>query len=227
MSGSGLFSKAAAVLPHLLTHGLSKEVADIRSDLNSALSPLAAITVDEFVTPAASGAALLLAATATVAAPVTVLAAGLIAGGLTVLATLPRNITFTTAGVTPANVPLNAVITGTNRHGAAQTETVVLSTTAGIALGVKLFSSIVSVVYPAAGGTAATVAIGIGNALPLGEQPKVRAGLAAILREVAVGALVTTGTLDATRFSYTPAAAANGTNSYAVYYEFIPTLPAP
>ncbi|WP_394831726.1 hypothetical protein LVJ94_34955 [Pendulispora rubella] len=52
-TGSGLLSRARALRPHLLTHGVSAEVMDVRSDLARALGPEAAITVDEFVTPAA------------------------------------------------------------------------------------------------------------------------------------------------------------------------------
>ncbi len=105
----------------------------------------------------------LLLATATVAAPVTVLAAGLISGGLTLLAAYPRRVTFTTAGVTPADAPATATITGTNYLGAAQIEVVNVGQTATTVSSTGAFKTITSIAYSAADGTAATVAIGFGQ----------------------------------------------------------------
>lgn len=105
----------------------------------------------------------LLLATATVASPVTVLAAGLISGGLTLLAAYPRRITFTTAGVTPSDAPATATITGTNYLGAAQVEVVNVGQTATTVSSTGAFKTITSIAYSAADGTAATVAIGFGQ----------------------------------------------------------------
>lgn len=105
----------------------------------------------------------LLLATATVAAPVTVLAAGLISGGLTLLAAYPRRITFTTAGVTPSDAPATATITGTDYLGAAQVEIVNVGQTATTVSSTGAFKTITSIAYSAADGTAATVAIGFGQ----------------------------------------------------------------
>ena len=80
------------------------------------------------------------------------------------------------------------------------------------------------VVYAAADGTGATVAIGIGDSMPLTYTPKARAGLAAIVKEIAVGAVVTTGTLSVTNKSYTPAAAPDGTKDWAIFYEYDPSV---
>jgi hypothetical protein len=52
-TGSGMFSKQHAKAQHLLTHGISGEVADLRRDVAATLAPQAAITVDEFTTPPA------------------------------------------------------------------------------------------------------------------------------------------------------------------------------
>lgn len=220
-AGSGLFTKEAAAIPHLS----SGEIKDLRDDISRTFLPMAAITVEEFTNPAASGAAVLKAATATVAAPVTVLAAALTdSGGKAVLLAQARNITFTTAGGTAADAPATALITGTDRNGKPQTETVTLAQTATIAKGVKLFKTITQIDYPTADGTGATIAIGIGDALPLSKTPKARAGAALPVREIVDGALVTTGAIDATNKSYTPATATNGTHDYAVYYEYDPTV---
>jgi len=223
-AGSGLFSNQSTVIPHLTAgHGVPKEVGDLRADVGRTLAPMAAITVEEFTNSAAGGAAVLKAATATTVAPATVLAAALLAPGIAILAAQPRNITFTTAGATPADAPATALITGT-RSGVAQTETVTLAQTATVAVGVKLFSTITSIVYAAADGTAATVAIGIGDALPLTKTPKARAGLTASIQEIAVGVVVTTGTLSAANKSYTPAASPDGVKDYAVYYAYDPLV---
>lgn len=219
-NGSGLFSKDGPAVPHLD----KGEVADLRRDVKKALLPQAAITVDEFTNPGTSGAANLKAATATVAAPVTLQKSDLLSGGLTILAAGARNLLFTTAGGTAADAPATATITGKGPNGEAQTETVNLAQTAAAATGVKLWSDITSIAYPAADGTGATVAIGVGKAMYLTKKPKVRAGLATPIKEVVAGAVVTNGVLDATNQSYTPSTGQDGSNDYAVFYEYDATL---
>ena len=168
--GSGLASKVRSLKPHLTAGqgGVAGEVNDLRQDVVNALTPLAAIAGEEFtnlVGTAAPGAAVLLAATATVAAPVTVLPAGLLAAGLAMLAVWPRQLTFTTAGTTASDVPANVVINGLNEYGVAVSETLALSQSAAAVTSVNYFSSITSIVYPAADGTGGTVAIGIAAAV--------------------------------------------------------------
>lgn len=220
-NGSGLFSKEGPKVPHLMTRS---EVGDLRADVEKTLKPMASITVDEITSPLTAAAAGLKAATATVASPVTLDESDLLQAGRDELAANPRNVTFTTAGVTPANAPATATITGLDANGNAQTETVTLAQTATIANGVKAWSKITSIEYPAADGTAATVAVGYGDVFGLSKTPKVRAGLAALVREISGGALVTTGTLNATNKTYTPGDAADGSRDYAVYYEYDSTL---
>ena len=222
MSGSGLFTRQHAAKAHLLvgSGGVAAEVADLRNDMLAELSTMAAMAVDEYTNPVAAAAAGLEAATATTVAPRTVLAAGLLAPGKAALLAYGRNVTFTTAGVTPADAPATALVTGTGMDGLPLTETVTLAQTATIANGVKAFKTIVSVAYAAADGTAATVSIGFGVSLGLGRKPKARAGLAAPIQEIAVGVLVTTGVISDTNRTYTPAAAPDGVKDYAVYYEY-------
>lgn len=221
MSGSGLFSDKGPLKPHLMqqTGGVAAEVNDLRHDVAQVLGQLAAIAIDEFTNAAAAGAADLEAATATTVAPRTV--STFLAGGAAKLAAYPRNLTFTTGGTTPANAPATVTITGTYR-GKAQTETLALSQAAGTDVGLKPFSTITSVVYGAALGVDATVSIGVGAGLGVSQVPKSRAGLVAPIRQIAIGAVVTTGTFTSVGL-YTPAAAPNGTNDYAVYYEYDPT----
>ena len=95
-----------------------------------------------------------------------------------------------------------------------------LATTAATASGVKAFKTITSIAYPAAGGTGATIAIGVGKAMGLVLPPKSRAGLATPIKEISGGAVVTNGTLDATNHTYTPNAAQDGLVDFAIFYEF-------
>jgi hypothetical protein len=220
-NGSGLFTKQNAAKAHLLqgAGGLAGEVADIRKDLDAELGPLAAITVDELTNLEAAGAADLEAATAVTVAPRTV--TSFLAPGLAKLATNPRNLSFTTAGGTPADAPATATITGTYR-GKAQSEVVNVPQTATIAMGTKPFSTVTSVVYSAAQGTDATVSIGVGTGAGTAKIPRSRGGGVNLIREVAVGSLVTNGVLTVEGL-YTPNTAFDGTRDYAVYYEYNPT----
>jgi hypothetical protein len=168
--GSGLLSGQKARIPHLVTAGtggLGGEIYDLRHDMMTELAPLAAIAVEEFtnvVGTAAPGPAVILAATPSVEAEVTVLASGMLAAGLAHLAAWPRPLTFTTGGTGPADAPANVAITGTDPWGVAQTETLNLAQTAAMVTSTKAWSSIVKVVYPAADHVDATVSIGVGAA---------------------------------------------------------------
>lgn len=168
-TGSGLLSNNKPLKPHLLQQsgGIAAEVNDLRLDLKRAFRGVCALGVDEFVNLpglAAPGAAVVLAATATVASVVTLLPAGLLAAGLAMLAAWPRALTFTTAGTTASDAPANVVITGLDEHGLAVSETLVVSQTAALVTSVNMYSAITSIVYPAADGTGATVSIGIAAA---------------------------------------------------------------
>lgn len=168
--GSGLLSKQFARLAHIVRNagGLGGEIADLRDDIKSEFAPLAGIVVEEFTNPvgvASPGAAVLKAATATVASIVVLAPADLLAAGLAMLVAWPRQLVFTTAGGTPADAPANAVIVGTDQYGVAQTETVVLAQTATTATSTKYWKTITTITYPAADGTAGTVAIGIAAAV--------------------------------------------------------------
>lgn len=168
-AGSGIFSRMKEKYDHLVKpgSGLDGEIFDLRRDITRELSSQVGFVVEEYTNlpgTATPGAAVLKAATATVAAPVTVLPAALLAAGLAMLAKHPRQLTFTTAGGTAADVPANVVITGTDMNGVAQSETLALSQTAAAVTSVKAYKTIVSLVYPAADGTGGTIAIGIGTA---------------------------------------------------------------
>ena len=113
-----------------------------------------------FASPSLAAApAGLLAATATVAAPVTVTPSGMLPAGVAALAANPRVPTFTTGGTTPAHVPTTATITGTDYAGNSIGETVTPDTSAGTVSATKAYASF-SVTYSAASGTDATISIG-------------------------------------------------------------------
>lgn len=229
---SKAFGSKVPVLPHLTQGmgGIPGEIRDLRNDIEEAfvsaenLNPLGSgsIVVAEYTNPAAAVANGLELATATTLAARTVSA--FVAAGVAALAAYPRNITFTTAGTTPADAPANAVITGTDVNGEALTETVTVAQTATISSGAKCFKTITSVVYAVSEGTGATVAIGFGALLGLPSKAATRAGGVNVLGEVAVGARVVNGTLATAvasppNGSYSPNSAANGTNDYSVTYE--------
>ena len=168
--GSGLLSRAKAAFGTHFTKpgpGVGGEVFDLRKDLNEELLPVAAIVVEEFTNPVGTAAstAALLAATATVAEEVTLASTDLLAAGLAQLALWPRQLVFTTAGSTAADAPASVTITGLDKDGAAQTETMNLAQTAAAATSTKYWSAVTSIVYPAADGTGATVAIGFAAAV--------------------------------------------------------------
>lgn len=169
-AGSGLFSTHRSRYPHLTRgrNGLEGEVGDLRLDMYEEFAPLTAWMVEEYTNPvgtAAPGAAVLKAATATVVGVVTLLPSDLLAAGLAMLAAWPRQITFTTAGGTAADVPANVVITGLDPYGVVQTETLALSQSAATVTSVKYWSAITTMVYPAADGVGGTIAIGIAAAV--------------------------------------------------------------
>lgn len=222
--GSTLFNRQQPALPHLVQQGggLSGEIADLRKDLKTILNRLAPIGVSEFTNPATASTTAIKTAAATVASVQSFSGATL--NGSTGANAMPggiaRNVSITTAGVTPADVPATATITGLYL-GKAQTETINVGQTATTVFGTKPFDKVTQIDLPAADGTAATLAFGFGPALGVGLPVKSRASGVVIIREVVDGALVTTGALTSNNL-YTPATAPDGAHDYAVYYEFDP-----
>lgn len=227
MPGSGIFSKAKVLKPHLaqVSGGIAAEVADVRNDVSRAFAPLCAVTVEEFTDVIAASSTAIKTAAATVAATTTYSGAAL--NGAVGAGTLnpPRQIVITTAGATPADAPATATINGLDAQGKTISEVVTVAQTATTATSTKCFSKVTSIVLPAADGVGATLAFGIGTALGLSLPAKVRAGLVAPVCEVVAGAKVTTGTISTPAAAgpygaYVPATAPNGTNDYAIWYEY-------
>ncbi len=204
MSGSGLFSTARAKNPSYVDPGkgaLPGEVGDLRKDVASALLPLAAICVEEFSNPLATSASNVMAATTSSTDAVTLVPGSIHTGVLTAtvvanMALAPRQLQFTTAGATPAHQPARATIVGTDERGRSQTEVVALKQTAGLVISSKFFKSVSSIALSAGDGAGATLAIGLGAKIGLSHKVVSRAGRAAVIQEVAVGSVVTNGTVN-------------------------------
>jgi hypothetical protein len=159
-----------------------------------AVSQCLAVAVLELEDPAAGAADDLKAATATVAAEVIWAAADLEAAGLAKLALHgARAITFTTAGVTPADAPASVDIVGEDIEGNALSETLVLSQIAGAVTSAKCYSDITTLTFPAADGTGATIAVGIADKFGLPAEIKTRGSVPVYLLEMADGDIVSTG----------------------------------
>jgi len=139
----------------------------------------------------------------------------------------PRNPTITST--THAHVTAVAVVfAGYVRNEAGQlvAQTCTVNTTNGggaTDAGDRPMSVVTSITVPAMGGTSGALEFGFGAMIGLAAKIKSRAGLIAPLRQVAVGAVVTTGTFANPTGSpvtaYTPASAPDATRDYAVTYE--------
>ena len=205
VAGSGLFSKARPKNPGSVDPGkggIAGEVGELRADLQRALFPLAAIAVEEYTNALATSTTNVMAASATLAAGVVLTSTPVAGGGTNALtkattdnlAAAPRQLTFTTAGSTPANAPATATIYGTDERGYKTSETVPLSQIAGAVTSGNFFLGVDRIVYSASKGTGATIAIGLGASIGLSRPLKKRAGAYAVIREVSSGTVVTTGT---------------------------------
>lgn len=192
--------------------------------LGGALAACMALDVLSLVDPAVGAIADMKAATATVASIVTLGPTDFLSAGKTkLLAHTGRNLTFTTAGGTAADAPATATIVGT-LGGVAVTEVLSLAQTAATVVSIKCYDTITSIVYPAADGTGATVAIGIGDKFAFPTAPKVRGAAMGILKELEDNAAATAGTLVLPATSdpngnYTANSAPNGALDFTVYYE--------
>jgi hypothetical protein len=197
--GSGLWSKMKARIAHLLqSHGISAEVADVRKDLIASLTPLVAVTCEEYTNPPAAVAAAIKASTATKTSAVVYQYAqldGTVGQGVI---SPPRNITVTTGGGTATHAPASFTITGFDVQGNPLTENIT-GTNGGAATyaGVKCFAQVTSVSAPAGGGTDATFTVDTGIVIGLANTPKLRTGqaLPLIRRELFDAAVVTNGAL--------------------------------
>jgi hypothetical protein len=109
-------------------------------------------------------------------APRTVTAAELKPSGVAALLKTPRHVTFNVGGTEPAESPMTATVTGTDKAGATQSETVVLDFLLFTATPTtSLYASVTSILFSAArpklkATLDATVSIGIGTFMGNMEQ---------------------------------------------------------
>jgi hypothetical protein len=216
-TGSGLWSTQHALFKHLAQgyHGLTGEVADVRRDINTVLSPLVAAVVEEYDLPLPATAAAIMPVTASAAAAQSFTLAQLTGSIGSGVISPPRNIEVVVAGTTATQMAATVTITGLDAWGRALTETIT-GTSGGAATytGVKCFAKVTGVSMPAGTGTAATFSIGTAVVIGLSNFPKMRAGqkLPLVRREIFDASVVTNGvlTLPATNppfGAYTPTTA--------------------
>jgi hypothetical protein len=199
-NGSGLWSTQAALLPHLLhgQGGISGEVYAVRKDMGIALTPLKAVTVEEYDLPIpASGTNILTGGVSSLAAQTFLAAAlnGTLGAGAI---SPPRNVEVVVAGGTATQMSATVTINGLDAWGRSLSETIT-GTSGGAATytGVKCFAKVTSVVLPVGTGTGATFTVGTGVVIGLSNYPKLRAGqkLPLVSHEIVDAAVVTTGVL--------------------------------
>lgn len=204
---------------HLATSGQRHGVA-------RALAMCLALDVVELVDPAAGSAAEMRAAVATTVAVQTWTASDLLAAGITKLALHgARAVTFTTAGGTAADAPATCLITGTDIHGNALSETLALAQTATIVTSVKCYATIVSIVFAAGDGTGATIAMGISDKFGFPSKVKDLTTGVNVVNELEDGAPPTRGTFVQAATSlpngaYTPDSTPDGALDFFLTYEF-------
>lgn len=242
-NGSGLFGNQGPDKPHLVTgkRGVAGEVNDLRQDVGKVLSGLAALTVDEFIDPAAADVDAIKTSVASSAAAVSYSGAALdgVVGGAEMVP--PRNPTITTTS--HANIDAVVVaVTGKVRNSAGklvdQVGAITLTDGGGVTDAEDnglVFSIIESYDVPAQSGAGGAMEFGFGDVLGLGKPLVSRAGAPAVMQEIEAGtplaADALTGTFvdaatSAPNGTYAPATVPDAANDYAVYYEYDPSQDA-
>jgi hypothetical protein len=207
MSGSGLLHKFYSRFPEITPgkSGINGLIGDVLQALEATFIPQAGIVVEEFTAPLAAATNNVMAASATPALGVTTTLLPVAGGGaneLTLatvqnLAAAPRQITFTTAGATPANAPVSATVYGADERGLPTVEVVPLEQVAGAVTTGNYFSNITKIVYAVGKGAGATIAIGLAATIGLSRVPKKRTGVYVLFKELMDGsAAATPGVLD-------------------------------
>jgi len=230
-NGSGLLSTQAARLPHLVRGkgGLAGEVADLRDDLESELSPLVALTLDEWVDVAAADSDGVLLSVVSQAAAASYSASDLV-GGAAVELDPPRNITLTcddSAGTWTGNL----TATGVDINGDAITEDIAFTNNTTTA-GAKMFARVDSLEADAQNDANGNWEVGWGTIIGLSKPIMSVAGALLVALEVEAGTVKAADALAGTyadaatgapNGSYDPGVAPNGTNDYGVVYGYDPT----
>lgn len=141
---------------------------------------------------------------------------------------VPRALTITTGGTTADIAAGDVVITGTNVEGKIIVENFTMADNLnGTVTGIQAFKSVTSIVFPAADGTGATIAVGTSNKLGVNHRlvpGKTSVGVisdADIDGNNPVQQAQPTVVTDAEQVEYnlvTPATTPNGTTFLVIYY---------
>jgi hypothetical protein len=205
-----------AAAPALRT-AITQAVADLSHGIYHA---------DEFVTPAAASTNAIKTSIATSTSAWSYSGAAL-NGSIGAGALSPaRPITATSSSSAGAYTLTAMTVVGVDANGNALTDTMTPTQTGGgeTISTTKAFASVTSISGSAMSNTAGAWTFGYGAGLGLRQTPKVRAGMIAVVAEIANAARVTTGafTLPSTSAPngiYLPSHAADGTYSYCIFYE--------
>jgi len=189
---------------------------------------MAALTVQEWVDPAAADVDAIVTSVATAATVQTFLGAGL--DGVVGAGVMdpPRNITIT-SDLQADHDAVAVVIDGTDIDDNVVQDTITKTDGGNVTdVGVIAFKTVTLITVPAEAGAAGLMEFGFGDLIGLEKALITRAGLAAVLQENEAGTIVTTGTfVDAAGSppygTYDPATVPDATNDYALYYEYDPT----
>lgn len=225
MAGSGLVRMP--VKTHLLqgTGG----VAQIATESRRALTTLSALTVEEFTNPPAADDDAIKASFVTAVAARSFTGAALDGVIGAAILTPPRVLVVTTAGPDASFPgPFNVVVIGRDVFGNRLTESFAITagSNPGAVAGIKAFARVTEIQVPASPDALGSIKVGTLTLMGLGLPLKYRAGLQAVVREVAVAAVVTTGTFSTPAANppngaYDPASAPDGVKDYALYYEYV------
>jgi hypothetical protein len=227
-NGSGLFSTKGPQKPHLVhgKKGVAGEVDDLRRDVLAEMEPMAALTVEEWTNVAQADTDGVLASVATTTAAVTHEAADLV-GGDSVVLDPPRNLTLK-CDDSAATWAGDLTATGAAINGDAITEDIAFTNNATTP-GAKCFARVDSLSRGAQVDGNGHYEVGFGTIIGLAKPMKTRAGAGCALASVEAGTLaaapagtVAPAATGAPNGSYDPSAAPNGTNDYALYYEYSP-----
>jgi hypothetical protein len=208
--------------------GLAGEVGDLRDDVEEELSPMAALAVEEWENVAAADTDGVLASVASANGDVAYVEADLV-GAAAVVLDPPRNVTITTGG-TAANGFTDCEVVGKDINGDDMTEAIGSINSAATHAGAKCFAEVTGLNFTGGTDATATHEAGFGSIIGLAKPMKTRAGAGAMLSAIEAGTLGAppAGTVEVAgtaepNGSYDASAAPNGTNDYAVYYEYDPT----
>jgi hypothetical protein len=234
------FGSKTGRLPHLTTlgkGGVGGEVGDLRKDVEETISQMEVhgyglVQIDEFenlVAPSANAIKTSFASAATLTTLVAADMNGAIGDDEMIPPRVPSVTTTSHANIDAVLMVLTGQIRDEDGNLVDQTDSLTLTDGGGVTQNfTKAFSKITGGSIPAQGGASGALTIGISKAVGLSKPMRNIQGAPMPLKEVAAGAVATTGTfvsrLTATPHgTYSPSGTPGGTDDYAVIYLVDPT----